>query len=148
MADRLSDELKQAMRDKDKVRLSVLRMIKAAMKYQEIEAHQALTDDEVMAVIRKEIKQRKDALETVKGSDRADFIASIEAELEVLYSYLPAQLSLEELRGVVVGVVHETGATSRADMGKVIPVVMNRVGSRAEGKTVSQVVQEVLANLT
>ncbi|MCI0181872.1 putative protein YqeY [Acidibacillus sp. S0AB] len=148
MADRLSDELKQAMRDKDKVRLSVLRMIKAAMKYQEIEAHQALTDEEVMAVIRKEIKQRKDALETVKGSDRADFITSIEAELEVLYSYLPAQLSLDELHGVVVEVVHETGATSRADMGKVIPVVMKRVGSRAEGKTVSQVVQEVLANLT
>ncbi|PWI56843.1 GatB/YqeY domain-containing protein [Sulfoacidibacillus thermotolerans] len=146
LADRLSEELKQAMRDKDKVRLSVLRLIKAAMKNQEIESHHALSDEEILSVIRKEVKQRKDALEAVKGSERADFIASVEAELEVLSSYLPAPLALDEIRSIVLDVVRETGASSRADMGKVMPVVMERVGSRAEGKTVSQVVQEVLAS--
>ncbi len=148
LADRLSDELKQAMRDKDKVRLSVLRLVKSAMKYQEIDAHHALTDEEVLAVIRKEVKQRKDALETIKGSDRTDFRASLESELEVLYSYLPAPLSLDELRLLVVEVVRETGASSRADMGKVMPLVMNRVGSSAEGKTVSKVVQQILSDLS
>lgn len=147
LADRLSEDLKQAMKDRDKTRLSVLRMVKSAVKYREIEVLHPLSDDEVTAVLRKEVKQRQDALETVQGTDRADFIAALRAELSVLYTYLPASLSEEEIRVIVSEVVAEVGASSRADMGKVMPVVMTRVGSRAEGKTVSRVVQEFLSGL-
>ncbi len=147
LADRLSEDLKQAMRDRDKTRLSVLRMVKSAVKYREIEALHPLSDDEVTAVLRKEVKQRQDALETVQGTDRADFIAALRAELAVLYTYLPASLSEEEIRVIVGEIVAEVGASSRADMGRVMPAVMTRVGARAEGKTVNRVVQEFLSGL-
>ncbi len=147
LADRLSEDLKQAMRDRDKTRLSVLRMVKSAMKYREIEVHRPLSDDEATAVLRKEVKLRQDALDTVQGMDRADFTAALRAELAVLYTYLPASLSEEEIRVIVSGIVTEVGASSRADMGKVMSAVMNRVGVRAEGKTVNRIVQEHLSHL-
>ncbi len=147
LADRLSDDLKQAMRERDKTRLSVLRMVKSAVKYREIEVLHPLSDDEVIAVFRKEVKQRQDALDSVQGMDRADFTAALQAELSVLYAYLPASLSEAEIRAVVSGVVAEVGASSRADMGRVMPVVMKRVGARAEGKTVNRIVQEILSGL-
>ncbi|MHB1683203.1 MAG: GatB/YqeY domain-containing protein [Bacilli bacterium] len=134
-------------RDRDKTRLSVLRMVKSAVKYREIEVQRPLSDDEATAVLRKEVKLRQDALDTVQGMDRADFTAALRAELAVLYTYLPASLSEEEIRAIVSGIVTEVGATSRADMGKVMSAVMNRVGVRAEGKTVNRIVQEHLSHL-
>ncbi len=145
LSDRLPEELKQAMRDKDKVRVSVLRMVKAAVKNSEIELQHPLSDDEVLAILRKEVKQRKDAMDIAMGSGRTDFIASLEDELRVLASYLPAQLSEDEILAAVKDVVAEVGAHSKADMGKVMPVILSRIGSSADGKTVSRIVSQVLS---
>lgn len=147
LVDRLSADMVQAMRDKDKVRLSVIRMVKAAVKYAEIEAHHALSDDEVISVLRREVKQRKDALDAAAGSGRTDFIADTQAELEVLYSYLPASLSDDSILEHVMAVIAEVGAVSKADMGKVMSGVMSRIGTQAEGKTISRIVQTALSNL-
>lgn len=147
LADRLSDDLKQAMKSRDAVRVSVLRMVKAAAKNAEIEAGRVLTDDELLGVMRREVKQRKDALEAFQGSGRDDLIAGAESELAVLQEYLPEPLSEEELRSVIRGVVADLGARSRADVGKVIPAVLRLVGARADGKAVSRLVQEILGGL-
>ena len=143
--DRLSDDLLQAMRDKDKVRLSVLRMVKAAVRNAEIDSHHTLSDEEVLGVFRKEVKQRKDTLASVAGTDRTDVVAEVEAELAVLQEYLPASLTDAEIESIVAEAVLQVGATSKADMGKVMPLVMSRIAGRADGKTVSSIVQGVLS---
>ncbi len=144
--DRLSDDLLQAMRDKNKVRLSVLRMVKAAVRNAEIDSHRTLSDEEVLGVFKKEVKQRKDTLASVAGTDRTDVVQEVEAELAILQEYLPAELSPTEIEAIVAEVVRETGATSKADMGKVMPLVMSKTAGRADGRTVSKIVQDSLSS--
>ncbi len=144
--DRLSDDLLQAMRDKNKVRLSVLRMVKAAVRNAEIDSHHTLSDEEVLGVIKKEVKQRRDTLVSVAGTDRTDVVQEVEAELAVLQEYLPAELSPTEIEAIVAEVVRETGATSKADMGKVMPLVMSKIAGRADGRIVSRIVQDNLSS--
>ncbi|MCY0900768.1 MAG: GatB/YqeY domain-containing protein [Firmicutes bacterium] len=140
----LSEDLKQAMRDKDKVKLSVLRMVKAAVRNAEIDGRRDLSDDEVIGVLRKEVKQRRETIATLEGSGREDLIAEAEAEILVLSAYLPAALSEAELIAIVREVAEQVGAVSKADMGKLMPAVMKRVGAAAEGRTVNRIVQSVL----
>ena len=115
---RLSDDLVKAMRDKDKIRLSVLRMVKAAVRNQEIDSHKTLTDEEVLSVFRKEVKQRRDTLASVAGKDRSDIVEEVKAELAILEEYLPVALTEAQIEEIVVKVVQEVGATSKADMEK------------------------------
>lgn len=140
----LSEDLKQAMRDKDKVKLSVLRMVKAAVRNAEIDGRRDLSDDEVIGVLRKEVKQRRETIATLEGSGREDLIAEAEAEILVLSAYLPAALSEAELIAIVREVAEQVGAVSKADIGKLMPAVMKRVGAAAEGRTVNRIVQSVL----
>jgi len=140
----LSEDLLQAMRDKDKVKLSVLRMVKAAVRNAEIDGRRDLSDDEVISVLRKEVKQRRETLATLEGSGREDLIAEAEAEILVLSAYLPAALSDAELIAIVREVAEQVGAVSKADMGKLMAAVMKRVGASAEGRTVNRIVQSVL----
>ena len=139
--------MKQAMRDRDKVRLSVLRMVRAAVKNEEIAARRPFSDDEIAGVLRREVKQRQDTMRMIEGADRSDAMAELQAELAVLYGYLPARLDDAAIRAVAAEVIRETGARSRADMGRVMPAVMKRVGAGAEGRTVNRIVQEELAAL-
>lgn len=145
MLERLNQDLKQAMRDKDKVRLSVVRMIKSGVKNREIELGHPPTDDDIMAVVQKELKQRKDSLQAFQDAHRTDLIAGAEEEIAVLDKYLPDQLDESELRQLVADVVANTGATSKADMGKVMGQLMPMVRGRADGKIVQQVVQSFLS---
>ena len=144
---RLSDDLVKAMRDKDKIRLSVLRMVKAAVRNQEIDSHKTLTDEEVLSVFRKEVKQRRDTLASVAGKDRSDIVEEVKAELAILEEYLPVALTEAQIEEIVVKVVQEVGATSKADMGKVMPLVMANVAGRAEGKVINTIVMRTLSAL-
>lgn len=145
LADLLNDDLKRSMKDRDTVRVSVLRMVKAAVKNAEIGGGRPLTDDEILGVMRREVKERNESLEAFRKSSREDLIAASEAELAVLYSYLPAPLTDDEITEIVREVVAAVGARSKADIGKVMPVAMARIGLRGDGRTVNRVVQEILS---
>lgn len=143
--DQLNDDLKQAMRDKDKIRLSVIRMVKSAAKNREIELGRALTDDDVVAVIQKEIKQRRDSLQAFRDANRTDLIEQAEREIAVLESYLPAQLGDDEIAELAKDVMARVGASGKADMGKVMRELMPAVRGRADGRRVQQIVESLLA---
>ncbi|WP_206830899.1 GatB/YqeY domain-containing protein [Alicyclobacillus fructus] len=143
--DQLNDDLKQAMRDKDKIRLSVIRMVKSAAKNREIELGRALTDDDVVAVIQKEIKQRRDSLQAFRDANRTDLIEQAEREIAVLESYLPAQLGDDEIAELAKDVMTRVGASGKADMGKVMRELMPAVRGRADGRRVQQIVESLLA---
>lgn len=144
LADQLSEDLKQAMKDKDKTRLSVIRMVRAAVKNKEIETGTPLTDDEVLSVVQKELKQRQDSLQAFLSAGRSDLVQAVQSEIEILHEYMPAQLSDEELQQVVRDTIAEVGATSKGDMGRVMSALMPKVRGRADGKRVQQAVQSLL----
>lgn len=137
----------QAMRDKNVVKLSVLRLAKAAIMKFEVAGSKKVesTDEDVLKILAKEIKQRKDSIEAYKKGDREEQAASEEAEMKILQSYLPEQMSEEELKSVVSRVISQTGATSKADFGKVMGAVMKEVKGKADGRAVSKAVEETLS---
>lgn len=147
LADRLERDLVQAMKSKDKVRLSVLRLVKAAVRNAEIDRRVTLGDDEIVGVLRKEVKQRKESLIAIEGAGRDDLVQELHVEIGILEEYLPQALAEEQIEGIVREVVAEVGAVSKADMGKVMPIVMKKVGGQAEGRIVNRIVQQVLATL-
>lgn len=147
LADRLAEDLKQAMRDKDKVRLSVLRLVKAAVRNAEIDRRVTLGEEEIIGVLRREVKQRKESLLAIEGAGRDDLVAELNEEISILEEYLPQSLTDEQIQAIVRDVVQEVGAVSKADMGKVMPVVMKKISGQAEGRTVNRIVQEVLSTL-
>jgi uncharacterized protein len=142
---KIDQDLKEAMRNKDKVRLSAIRMLKSAIKKREIEKRGSLTDEEIMDVISREIKQRRDSISEYEKAGRQDLVDKEQAEVEVLMAYLPEQLTEEELRSLVRQVIEEVGASSKADMGKVMSAIMPKVKGRADGRVVNQIVQQLLA---
>ena len=147
LADHLDEDLKQAMRDKDKVRLSVLRLVKAAVRNAEIDRRVTLGEEEIIGVLRREVKQRKESLLAIEGAGRDDLVAELNEEISILEEYLPQSLTEEQIQAIVRDVVQEVGAVSKADMGKVMPVVMKKISGQAEGRTVNRIVQEVLSTL-
>ena len=144
LTERLSNDMKQAMKDKDKVRLSVIRMVRTAIKNAEIDLKKTLSDDEVVDVLNRELKQRRDSLQSFEAANREDLIQDAKQEIEILLDYLPAQLTAEEIRSLVQDAIAETGAKGKSDMGKVMSALMPKVKGRAEGKLVNQIVQEAL----
>ena len=140
--------MKTAMKAKEegKQRLAVIRMVRSAIRQQEIDGNgkQALDDEGVIAIISKEVKMRKDSLEEFKKGDRQDLVAQTEAEIAVLMPYLPQQLSEEEIRTFVQEAVEKSGASSQKDMGKVMGLLMPKVKGRADGKLVNSIVREML----
>ena len=147
LADRLAEDMKQAMRSKDKVRLSVLRLVKSAIKNAEIDKRITLGEEEIISVLRKELKQRKESLLAIEGAGRDDLIAALNEEMQILETYLPQPLREEQIEQLVREAVLEVGAVSKADMGKVMPVVMKKIGGQADGRIVNRIVQEVLSSL-
>jgi uncharacterized protein len=144
LSERLSEDMKQAMKAKEKIRLSVIRMVRSAVKNKEIESGAPLPDEEVLNVIQKELKQRRDSLQAFESAGRSDLIQEAQAEIEVLTAYLPTQLSEEDVRKLAEEVIAELGANSKADMGKVMSGLMPKVRGKADGKLVQQVVQSLL----
>ena len=149
LAERIDVDLKEAMRAKDATRVSVLRMAKAALKNAAIEksgADAQLTDAEGAQVIRKQVKQRQDSIESFEKGGRAELAAKEKEELSILQSYLPQQMSADELTKVVRQTIAEVGATSRAQMGAVMKALQAKVAGRADGKTLSAEVQKQLGS--
>ena len=144
---RIDEDLKEAMRAKDAPRLSVLRMLKAALKNAAIEkvgTNGELADSDAIAVIRKQVKQRHDSIESFEKGGRAELAEKEKAEIAVLNNYLPRSMTAEELQRVVAETIAEVGATSRAQMGAVMKALQPRVAGRADGKTLSAEVQRQL----
>ena len=144
--DLLTEDMKQAMRDKEsgKLRLSVIRMARANIKNIEIDEKRELNDDEVLAVLVKEVKMRQDSLEEFAKAGREELVEQAKQEIAILRKYLPEQLSDEDLRALVEEAVAETGAAGPKDMGKVMAALMPKTRGRADGKRINTMVRELL----
>jgi len=148
LSERVDSDLKTAMREKNAVKLGVLRMLKAALTNATIEksgADSELTDAEAIQVIRKQVKQRQDSIESFEKGGRADLAAKEKDELSILQSYLPQGISADEISKVVRETIAEVGATSKAQMGAVMKALQAKVAGRADGKTLSTEVQRQLS---
>jgi uncharacterized protein YqeY len=148
LAERVDEELKQAMRDKNAAKLGVLRMLKSALKYAAIEkagGNGELDEAEVVQVIRKQVKQRQDSIESFEKGGRAELAAKEKDELLILQSYLPQAMSVDDLAKIVRETIAEVGAASRAQMGAVMKALRSKVAGRADGKTLSAEVQKQLS---
>ncbi len=148
--DTLLADMKSAMKDKEgsKLKLSVIRMIRAAVQNAQIEKKKPLNDDEVLDVVVREMKMRQDAIDSVPEDERErrhEFLEKLEEEKVILQAYLPKPLTAEELQSAVAEAIAETGASSAKDMGRVMSVLMPRVKGKADGKTVNNVVKELLS---
>ena len=145
LPERIDADLKDAMRAKEAGKLSVLRGLKSALKYAAIEkADAALDDAAAVQVIRKQVKQRQDSIESFEKGGRPELAAKEKEELEILNAYLPKGLSAEELSALVRETIAEVGATSKAQMGAVMKALQAKVAGRADGKTLSSEVQRQL----
>jgi uncharacterized protein YqeY len=142
--ERLNQDLKQAMKDKDALKLSVIRMVKAAAQNEEIQKGGPLSDDDLLTVLTREFKQRRDSLQEFEKAGREDLAQKTRAEMDILTAYLPAQLGEEELRHLVRETISTVGATSRKEMGKVMGALLPKVKGRAEGSVVQRIVSEEL----
>lgn len=146
MEDKIRADLKSAMIAKDETRVSTLRLLISELTYAKVGKEGGLPDDAVISVIQKEVKKRKESIESFEKGGRPELAEKEQAELEVLQKYLPEQISDEELTKVVEDSITKLGASTMADMGKVIGVVMGQVGARAEGARVSLLVRSKLGH--
>jgi len=147
LAQRVDEDLKTAMREKSATKLGVLRMLKAAMMNAAIEksgAQGKLADADATQVVRKQVKQRQDSIESFEKGGRPELAAKEKDELSILESYLPQAMSADELSKIVRDTIAEVGATSKAQMGVVMKALQAKVGGRADGKTLSAEVQKQL----
>ena len=146
LPERIDSDLKDAMRAKDAAKLGVLRMLKSALKYSAIEksADGQLDDAEASQVIRKQVKQRQDSIDSFEKGGRPELAAKEKEELEILNGYLPKGLEAEQLTALVRETISEIGATSKAQMGAVMKALQGKVAGRADGKTLSQEVSRQL----
>jgi uncharacterized protein YqeY len=140
----LNDSMKDAMKSGDEVRKRTVRMALAAIKQVEVDKRVELDDTAVMSLLQKEIKNRRESLEEAKKANRSDLIEANQAEIKVLEVFLPKAMPAEELRALVQAAITETGASSPADMGKVMKTVMAKVAGRAPNDMVSATVRELL----
>jgi uncharacterized protein len=145
LPERIDADLKDAMRAKEAGKLAVLRMLKSALKYAAIEKPDGVLDDaSAIQVIRKQVKQRQDSIESFEKGGRPELAAKEKEELELLNAYLPQGLNADELTALVREAIAEVGATSKAQMGAVMKVVQAKAAGRADGKTLSQEVSRQL----
>lgn len=150
LTERLTEDLKQAMRAKDQARLRTIRAVRAALREKEIEVgadpEEGLEENVELKVLQKEAKQRREAIEQYESAGRSDLLEKEEEELEIIEEYLPRQLMDDEIEQAVDEAIDETDSTSMADMGKVMGTVMERLQGRADGNQVRQVVTRKLSD--
>jgi uncharacterized protein YqeY len=144
LKEQLNEEMKQAMKAKDKNRLSAIRMVRGAVRDKEINSQVELDDDGVLEVIASQIKKRKDALEQLSKSNRDDLVDAEMEQINTLQAFLPAQLSQDEIEAVVTGAIEELGATSMRDMGKVMGKLVPQLRGKADNSVISQIVRQKL----
>lgn len=146
LKDQIQNDLADAMRNKQEIRKSALRMLIAAIKNTEIEARKPLDDAAVVTVIQKQVKQRRESIVEFQKGNRQDLVDKESAEAEVLEAYLPEQASTEEIEAAAKKVVAETGATGPRDIGKVMPVLTKQFAGRADGRVISEIVRGLLGS--
>lgn len=144
LLEQLTNDMKEAMKAKDKVTLGVVRMVKSSVSNEQIKLGHDLTADEELAVLSREMKQRVEELESYKDADREDLAEEIQGQIDVLKRYMPEQMSEEAVVAVVKETIAEVGASSNADLGKVMGALMPKVKGKADGKLVNQTVQSLL----
>ena len=144
LKERLMEDMKVSMRNKETLKKSVITMIRASVKQKEVDDRVDVNDDDVIELIAKQLKQRKDALVEFEKAERDDLIAQTKAEIEILASYLPQQLTDEELEAVVRDAVAEVNAQSVKDMGKIMGKVMAVAKGRVDGKRINEMVKKLL----
>ncbi|MBH74432.1 MAG: aspartyl-tRNA amidotransferase [Dehalococcoidia bacterium] len=142
--ERLTEDLKQAIKSKDSNKRDVLRFLMSAIHYREIESKEPLSDDEILSVISKQVKQRKETIEA-SLSTRPELAAKEQAELDILITYLPKQLTSEELTSIITTAITDLQKQGVPDQGIVMKTVMAQVKGKASGKTVSEIVQDLLS---
>ncbi|RNC29895.1 MAG: hypothetical protein AWM53_00115 [Candidatus Dichloromethanomonas elyunquensis] len=148
LKDRLVEDMKAAMKAKEegKVRLSVIRMVRAAVKNAEIDKKTEFNDAQVIEVLAREVKMRRDAMEEFSRGNRPDKVQELVEEVAILMEYLPQQLTEEEIRKIAEEIIAETGAQGPKDLGKVMGMITPKTKGRADGKIVNQIVRELLGN--
>ena len=147
MKSRLADDLKQAMRDKDALRRDVIRYLRSEVRNQEIRDQKELDDAGVIQVLSRQAQQRRDSIQIYRDAGRHDLVDKEESELSVIVSYLPQQMTSEEITALVQRIVAEVGASGPGDMGKVMGAIMPQVRGKAEGREVNAIVQQTLRSL-
>ena len=141
---KLSDDLKQAIKSRDKVGRSAIRLLLAAINNAEIARQGALEDTDILGIIAKEVRQRHESIEAFKQGNRPDLVAQEEAELAVLQEYLPQQMTREEIVEAARRIIEEVGAQGPGDKGKVMPKLIAQLKGRADGREINAVVTELL----
>jgi len=144
LKERLLEDMKISMREKNTLRKNVIQMVRAAVLQVEKDKQIELTDEQIIEVIAKESKKRKDSVEDYKKGGREDLVKQIEEEIAILSEYLPKQLSSEEIEEIVKEVILETGAETMKDMGKVMKGAKEKIGAAADGKTINETVKKLL----
>lgn len=147
MKEQFLQELKEAMREKDVIRKNTITLLRSAILQVEKDSQKQLSDDEIIGIVAKEVKKRKDAILDYEKAGREDIISDLNKEIEILSKYLPKQLSKEEIEVLVDETISNVNATSPKDMGKVMQDLRPKTNGRADGKLVSEIVKEKLNNL-
>jgi len=145
LLERLNADMKQAMKNKEKDKLTVIRMIKASLQNEAIKMGQELSEDQELTVLSREVKQRKDSLHEFDKAGREDLVEKIRTELQYVELYMPKQLTEGEVSEIVKQAISETGASTKAEMGKVMSAVMPKVKGKADGSLVNKLVQQHLS---
>ncbi|MBF4694918.1 GatB/YqeY domain-containing protein [Fusibacter ferrireducens] len=145
LTNKLTDDLKDAMRSKDKVRKSVITMLRAAIKQIEIDERREVSDDDVIDIIAKQIKQKKSAIEDFSDGGREDLVDLTKTEIDLLMTYMPEQLSEEAIVEIIAKAIETTGATTMKDMGKVMGIVSEATKGKADSKHIADLVKKSLS---
>lgn len=144
LKEKLMEDLKESMKSKNKVRKDTITMVRAAIKQKEVDERITLTDEQILEIISKQLKEKRGAIEEFKKGSREDLVKLTESEMEILLEYLPKQLSEEEIEKIVRETIEEINATSMKDIGLVMKAVMPKVKGKTDGNIVNNIVKKVL----
>jgi uncharacterized protein len=145
LEEKLFEEMKQAMKTNDKIRLSTIRMIRSSSKNKEIELRRKLEDEDIFKVIQGMVRKGEESIEQFQAGGRTDLVEKEKMEIEILKSFLPQPISQEEIIKIIDETIQETQASSLKDLGKVMKAVIPRLGGKADGKVINQLVKERLS---
>lgn len=140
----LNEDMKTAMKARDKEKLTVIRMLKSSIQNEQIKLGKELNDEEELTVLSREMKQRKDSLTEFEKANREDLVEKVKAEIAIVEKYMPEQLTKEELTAIITDAIQQTGATSMKEFGKIMGAVMPKVKGKADGSQVNMIAKQLL----
>ena len=144
LKDKLMDDMKNSMKNKDTIRKNTITMVRAAIKQKEVDERKELSDEEILDIISKQLKEKKMVIEDFKKGNREDLVELTEAEMNILLEYLPKQLSYEEVKNIVKDTIDNMGEVTSKDIGRIMKEVMPKVKGKADGSLVNKAVKELL----